>query len=618
MTSKKRGLFAGSRNKNRFIPLDENQEQDENQQQHDQQDGNDFDENNDSTGPVRTQSSNLTSKVMREQFLEFFSGTSPSRSGRGGGGNRGGRGRGSGGGMRGGRGGGGQGRSGGSSSTTYGVTVQTAVRYMNISIEDLTLAKMNPMKPKTTTTTTNSNTTSSTSSRIGERDAGIMSGSQSQSNHSVGDDDVQQEENLEEDDVIQQPTRKRRRVVSPPSEIGGNDDPYYPPQLERMSKEEYEQIMGVDQGPLGCFACRNIGDKHPSIEGTVLIQLEEYLTKNIPNSNLDQHVVGASHFYTVAIRNPANACLQDDEEPLPPWNPQTIKNHLLFHNGHPEVFQYLFASKVQAITLFSLDNMVTKYKISCRVVIPSRNVGNTNPDSSGRGRNNHPDHGGDEEIPEWLRREQDQEQARDNGTHFVLPPGIDLAELMISEKFDTDGCISISQRLLQRYNTGLNIDFASLTPSEILELCEGTCSITTEKMIDHDSIKSLKDLMSIYLPFSKSDTTKMLPSYSKERPQYTSRIGVIDVERKKLSNDNVFEWNAFFTERKTEQQLLTDGSSGGNTNHENGPLVSNKTRSVASSNGGGSGGGSSHSTMQGFNTPLNVNKMIKGGGNIAS
>ena len=94
---------------------------------------------------------------------------------------------------------------------------------------------------------------------------------------------------------------------------------------------DYTLLMGEDQGPLGCFSCSHIGGENmPAINKTHLKVLNNFV-EDFNGTHMDQHCVDSGDMYETLIRRPANAQLQPGETPLPPWNPATIKSHLLYH-----------------------------------------------------------------------------------------------------------------------------------------------------------------------------------------------------------------------------------------------------------------------------------------------
>lgn len=455
-----------------------------------------------------------------------------------------------------GRGGGGRGRgASGNTSFIHGPIVQTATHYRVLTVDELVSSTHNLNSDNRLTTYTKKTDSQNTSNE-----------ENSQSSEESGSGSLSQS--------------KKRRLnpeIDPPSEIGGNNDPYNAPRLDSLTKTQIKKIMGVDQGPLMCFGCRFVGEKHSAMEDTNLDNFIAFLS-NVSTSNLDQHSVNCSHFYTLTIQKPANASLEEsgdtESEPLPPWNPLTIKNHLLYHNADPTIFQLLFAAKAKSITLYTLDNSVIKHKITCKVTIPAKKIGGYNTNQ--------------EERP----------------VGFILPPTVNLAELLLAEFFESDNMVLVSPTLLETYNKHLDLDFTNLKPSQLLDLCEGVASMTTDSIVDHDVIKSVKDLMAIYLPFSKIDTTKMLPSFEREKPRVTAKLGPVDFDRKKITNESMFCWNSFYVQKKISSDNVTEEV------HTSGQIgEGGKNRHLIGGNSGFSGG---EKSMAGFNSPLNVNNVGKG------
>lgn len=451
------------------------------------------------------------------------------------------------------------------------VFVQQATHFQSVSVDDLTSPKTNKKSYQAPRIVNFSDLDRSKPSSQSSDDRDSHSGGGEDDD---GSNDSNNNDNRTDNMMICESEEHQRH----PSTIGGNDDPYNAPNIEHLSQAEIEKIMGEDQGPLNCFSCRHVGEKHYSIEGLILEKFIEFLT-NITTSSLVQHCVNCSHFYTVAIQRPANESLKKMKntkfKPLPPWNPNTIKNHLLYHSADPGLFQLLFAAKAKSFTLMAMEQFVLKQKISCTVTIPychKQEKSNTSPEQ------------------------------RSLQTKFILPAGVNLANLILSELYNTDNMVVVSPNLFKDVNPTLDIDFSKITGMDILHLCEGVLEIHKEVSMSHDVIKTIKDLMAIYLPFTKADTTKMLPSVERDKPKLAAKIGPVDFERKKVTFG--FEWEGFFLEKQTEDSLDIGSSSG----HRNGMLGNNNHKHLTGNNSVNQSSDQKNQkrkSVGGFNTPLN-------------
>lgn len=129
---------------------------------------------------------------------------------------------------------------------------------------------------------------------------------------------------------------------------------------EDSGEDEVQRInytsldMGVDQGPLLCFGCDHIGfgENIPGINKTYLKALSKFM-EDFNGSHLDQHCISTKDMYEKLIREPANKDLKPGQRPLPPWNPATIKSHILYHTKDIQVRKnmliYYFGTTAQYI-----------------------------------------------------------------------------------------------------------------------------------------------------------------------------------------------------------------------------------------------------------------------------
>ena len=104
---------------------------------------------------------------------------------------------------------------------------------------------------------------------------------------------------------------------------------FNPTQIEDELRDRYDVAMGHDQGPLECYGCTHL-ECSPGTQDTHMNVFILYLY-DFDTTHMDAHCVHASKMYDVLIRREANKTLQEGETPLPPWNPSTIKSHILYH-----------------------------------------------------------------------------------------------------------------------------------------------------------------------------------------------------------------------------------------------------------------------------------------------
>jgi hypothetical protein len=117
--------------------------------------------------------------------------------------------------------------------------------------------------------------------------------------------------------------------------------------------------MGLDQGPLLCFACDHIGfgENTPGTEKTYLKALSTFM-EDFNGSHLDQHCINVRDMYEKLIRQPANKNLRPNQTPLPPWNPATIKSHILYHTKDIKVRKNMLIYYYGATAQYIAKNMV--------------------------------------------------------------------------------------------------------------------------------------------------------------------------------------------------------------------------------------------------------------------
>jgi len=307
------------------------------------------------------------------------------------------------------------------------------------------------------------------------------------------------------------------------------------PVLVNLTPDQVLKVMGHDQGLHGCFGCKNVGERHPSISGTNLGALITLL-EDFNTANIDQQAVHISHFYKVAIQGPANERALPGQVLLPEWTPTTIKNHLLYHNGHSGIFKLICASKSKNLITYILDKMVLKKKITCEVVLPESKIGIYGPTRT--------------DI--------------DMLGQFLLPPSVDLSQLLINEMYKNEKSSTIiSRSLLRTFNRGLPLDYDNITARELVELCDGVATLNSEIVIIKTAVKSAKDLSAMYLSLSKLDSGGRGGIGGNQ--EFSVASSSIDVERKRITTETMFGWENFFIQDAGDKRIEAseDGDNSG-------------------------------------------------------
>lgn len=130
---------------------------------------------------------------------------------------------------------------------------------------------------------------------------------------------------------------------------------------ERELEEARVRLMGIDQGPLGCYGCTHAEcttGTQDTVMNALIVRLFDFDT-----ANLDAHCIDMGEMYEKLIREVANRSLAEGETPLPPWNPATIKSHILYHTKSFPLWSANMAQICATASVFIGQNLLFKEEL---------------------------------------------------------------------------------------------------------------------------------------------------------------------------------------------------------------------------------------------------------------